>query len=73
MEQQRKHRIQIGIKWKMFAILVMFVALVALSIWIFQIQMLNYFYQNAKFKEFEVTSNNIIKILNYVIRGLFKI
>ncbi|MBE6534839.1 MAG: HAMP domain-containing protein, partial [Ruminococcaceae bacterium] len=31
-----------------------------------QIQMLNYFYQNAKFKEFEETSNNIIQNLNNV-------
>lgn len=53
-------RRQIGIKWKMFAILIMFVALIGLTIWIFQIQMLNYFYQHAKFDELDDISNTII-------------
>ena len=44
----------------MFAILIMFVVLIALTIWVFQIQMLNYFYQNAKFQELEDVSENII-------------
>ena len=53
-------RRQIGIKWKMFAILIMFVGLIGLTIWIFQIQMLNYFYQSAKFEELDDISNTII-------------
>ena len=56
----RINRKQIGIKWKMFAILIMFVVVIGLTIWIFQIQMLNYFYQSAKFEELDDISNTII-------------
>ena len=47
----RIDRKQISIKWKMFFILMLFVAVIGLTIWVFQIQMLNFFYQNAKFDE----------------------
>lgn len=56
---QRSARRTIGIKWKMFAILICFVSLFAMALWIFQIQMLNFFYQNAKFNEFKDTAENI--------------
>lgn len=48
-----RSRKRIGIKWKMFAILFAFVSVFAVSIWFFQIQMLNYFYQTAKFNELD--------------------
>jgi len=53
---KRVHR-RIGIKWKMVAILLCFVFVFALSIWVFQIRMLNFFYQNAKFNELEKTAD----------------
>ncbi len=62
--KHREKKTQISIKWKMFAILVMFVALIALALWFFQIQMLNYFYQMAKFKELDDISNNVIATLD---------
>ena len=46
---EKKRRI--GIKWKMFFILFAFVSAFAFSIWIFQIQMLHFFYQGARFNE----------------------
>ena len=46
----------IGITWKMYAILILFVALVVGVIWFFQVQMLNYFYQSTKFQELEFSA-----------------
>ena len=54
---------RIGIKWKMFAILVVFIVCVLVSIWFFQVQMLNFFYQNAKFYELEQSANAIVATL----------
>ena len=50
---------RIGIKWKMFAILISFVFVFALAIWVFQIRMLNFFYQNEKFEELKNTVDAI--------------
>ncbi len=61
--QKRKKR-RIGIKWKMFAILICFVFAFAFAIWVFQIRMLNFFYQGAKFGELEDTSQRISAVLN---------
>ena len=49
----------IGITWKMYAILILFVALVVGVIWFFQVQMLNYFYQSTKFQELEFSAAEI--------------
>lgn len=55
--QKKKKRI--GIKWKMFFILLCFVSAFAIVMWIFQIQMLRYFYQGAKFNELKETADDI--------------
>ena len=52
---KKSKRAKIGIKWRMFAIILAFIFFFTLAMWIFQIQMLNYFYQNVKYKEFDVT------------------
>ncbi len=52
----KRKRPKIGIKWKMFAILICFVSLFALANWVFQVRMLNFFYQTAKFDELEETA-----------------
>ena len=54
---------RIGITWKMFAILFAFVSVFALIIWLLQIQMLNYFYQTAKFKELDNSAKAISEVL----------
>ena len=54
----------IGIRWKMFAILVLFIVFVAFFIWFFQVRMLNYFYQETKFRELENTSDAISGVLD---------
>ncbi len=52
--KKRRFR-QCGIRWKMLSILLVFLLLFALAIWVFQVQMLNYFYQVVKYNEFEKT------------------
>ncbi len=50
---------RVGIKWKMFAILAIFIAVVLFVIWLFQVKLLNYFYLETKFSEFETSINKI--------------
>ena len=58
----KKHR-RVGIKWKMFIILFLFVFAFAFCIWIFEVQMLHYFYQAAKFNELESVSESLSESL----------
>ncbi len=46
---------RLGIKWKTWMLLVAFIVCVLLSIWIFQVQLLNFFYQTSRF--FELTQS----------------
>lgn len=55
---------KIGIKWKMFAILLAFIVAVVSVIWIFQVALLNYFYQNTKFSELELTAERMSAVVN---------
>ena len=55
---RRKH-IRIGIKWKMFAILICVISLFAIVSWVIQARTLNFFYQSAKFNEFEKSAESI--------------
>ncbi len=57
--KQRERGARIGIQWKMYAILVLFVALIVVVLWFFQVQMVNYFYQMAKFAELELSASAI--------------
>ena len=60
---QKRNVRPIGIKWKMFAIIICFVSMFAFFLWIFALNMLNFFYQNAKLSEIETTVENIGKAL----------
>ena len=55
---------EISIKWKMFAILLVFIVAVIAIIWIFQVGMLEDFYRNAKFKELHNTADKIEDAVN---------
>ena len=50
---------RIGIKWKMFALLMLFLVLAVFVIWVFQIQMLSNFYQRTKFNELNFSGTAI--------------
>ena len=56
-------RRRVGIKWKMFIILFLFVFAFASCAWILEIQMMNYFYQSARFREFEKSVESIVSSL----------
>ena len=51
---------RIGITWKMFAILLVFLLAVISVIWFFQVMMLDVFYRNAKFGELDNTADLVI-------------
>ena len=53
---EKKHKTtRIGISWRMFGIIFSFIILFAISMWVFQIQMLKYFYQGVKYNELRET------------------
>ena len=60
----KKYRIDVkwkmGIKWKMFVLLAAFIVCALVCIWLVQVQMLNFFYQNAKFYELDNTADIIV-------------
>ena len=55
----KRRRRPIGIKWKMLVILICCVSLFAVFLWVFEVSMLNLFYQNAKSKEIDKTIDKI--------------
>ena len=54
---------RIGIKWKMFAILIIFITMMALAVLFFQLGMLHPFYQKTKFNEMKITESMLIPAL----------
>ncbi len=59
MPSGKSRKKRISVTWKMFAILICFVTLFASLIWLFEIRMLNFFYQGAKFSELEDSSKTV--------------
>lgn len=59
MEQSQNKKSHIGIQWKMYAILILFIGLIIGVIWFFQLQMMNYFYQVTRFNELELSATKI--------------
>ena len=47
-------RPQIGIQWKMYVILILFIGVVVGVLWFFQVRMLHFFYQTRKLNELEL-------------------
>ncbi len=60
----KKTNYRIGIKWKMYAIIVVFILCVLISVWFVQVRMLNVFYQSAKFYELEQSADDIAMSLS---------
>ncbi len=52
-------RKQIGIQWKMYAILIVFIGIVVGVLWFFQVRMLHFFYQTSKFNELELSAASL--------------
>ncbi|MBO5883621.1 MAG: HAMP domain-containing histidine kinase [Clostridia bacterium] len=66
-EKFKKNRI--GITWKMFAILILFVTVVVSISWFFQIQTMTYFYQLSRFRELEDFSKEISSSISEIKEG----
>ena len=60
IKQQKK---SVGIRTKMYAIIVVFIVCVLISIWFLQVGMLSFFYQNTKFTELQDSANTIYEAL----------
>ena len=54
-----KKRHVTGISWRLFGTLIVFVSLVLIVIWFFQVVLLNRFYENSKLEEFADTESHI--------------
>ena len=63
-DENKIKRSRYGIRWKMYAILIVFVGVTLGVIWFFQAQTLNYFYHANKFSELEKTSLILTKELH---------
>ena len=58
-EKRGRKKRQIGIRWKMYAILIVFVGIVLGVLWFFQAQMIHFFYQTSKFNELELSAASL--------------
>ncbi len=63
LQKQARKSNRIGIKWKMFAILLCFITLMILVVLFFQVGMLHPFYQKTKFNEMRFTESVIVPTL----------
>ena len=59
-----KNRRASGISWRLFGALAVFVVLVLIIIWIFQVVLLDNFYQDSKFDEFSDTDSQIFSAID---------
>ncbi len=61
----RREQRPISVKWKMFAILICFVTVFVVFVWVFEIRLLNFFYQTARFNELEDTAAEITELFDH--------
>ena len=59
----RNEKQSMGIRTKMYAIIVAFIVCVLISIWFLQVGMLSFFYQNTKFSELKDSADVIYEAL----------
>ena len=52
---KKANRYDLGISWRLFGVLLMFIAFALLVIWVFQVALLNRFYEQSKMEEFKTT------------------
>ena len=62
-EKKTSSRRASGISWRLFGTLTLFVVLVLIVIWVFQIVLLNRFYESSKLDEFEDTDGMIFDLI----------
>ena len=53
-----------GISWRLFGMLALFVVLILIVIWTFQVALLNRFYESSKLDEFNQTDEKIFEVID---------
>ena len=68
MAREKREKVRggraVGVGWKLFAYLMVFVLFILGVIWFFQIHMLDYFYKNTKYKELETISEIVAEYVD---------
>lgn len=64
LQKRNNNRRASGISWRLFGTLTLFVVLVLIVIWVFQVVLLNKFYESSKLDEFEDTADLIFELVN---------
>lgn len=67
-ENKRYNSNRIGIKWKMFALLIIFTVFAILIVWICGVQMVSRFYQSTKFNELKFANTSVSSSLGDIER-----
>ncbi len=62
-EKMRKKRARIGVRWRIFACLAIFAAILLVVLWVFQVRLLSFFYEREKFSEIQSIAENLEKKL----------
>ena len=62
--KRRTHRRTSGISWRLFGTLTLFVVLALIVIWVFQVALLNRFYEKYKLDEFSETEKAIYDVID---------
>ena len=55
----REHRQNVGIRWRLFACLALFTAIILLVLWFFQVRLLSFFYEREKFSEIQEIADEL--------------
>ena len=66
MHDKRKRinsRYEMGVSWRLFGALLIFVAVMLIVIWVFQVALLNWFYEQSKMEELETTDKALSAFL----------
>lgn len=66
MHDKRKRinsRYEMGVSWRLFGALLIFVAVMLIVIWVFQVALLNWFYEQSKMEELETTDKALAATL----------
>ncbi len=65
-QEKRKRinsRYEMGVSWRLFGALLIFVAVMLIVIWVFQVALLNWFYEQSKMDELEATDKALTATL----------
>ena len=62
-KEKTNSRYEMGVSWRLFGALLIFVAVMLVVIWVFQVALLNWFYEQSKMEELETTDKALSAFL----------